>query len=371
VLRSALAILVLLLGPGGGVGAHEVQPAVADVTIGENEVELEIRWTLEAPLAGVDLDGVENTNTAANADVYDRLRGLEPKALDGLLRDAWATLQKSITLRAGDADLSLRLLGTDIPDIGNVELPRLSIVRLAATLPDDETPLIIGWSESFGPLVVRQQGIEDGYTGYLTGGALSDPIARQSGGAQSAAAAFFTYGVLGFEHILPKGLDHILFVLGLFFLSLNFRPLLWQITAFTLAHTVTLALAILGIVTVPASVVEPLIAASIVYVGVENALVRGLKPWRPAVVFGFGLLHGLGFASVLGDIGLDPARIVTGLIGFNIGVELGQLAVIALAFLTVGVWFGKKDWYRARIANPASIAIAIVGAYWFLERTLG
>ncbi len=359
-----------LLALGGSVSAHEVQPAVADLTIGESEVSLEIRWALEAPLAGIDLDGLEDTNAAPNADVYDRLRRLDPEALDGLLRQAWGTVAESITLRAGDTDLPLRLSGADIPDVGNVELPRLSTLRLSATLTDDETPLIIGWDGSFGPLVVRQQSVEDGYTGYLTGGALSDAIPRVSGGAPSTAATFFTYGVLGFEHIIPKGLDHILFVLGLFFLSLNLRALLWQVTAFTLAHTVTLALGMLGVVTVPANVVEPLIAASIVYVGVENVLARGLTPWRPAVVFGFGLLHGLGFASVLGDIGLDPARFVIGLVGFNIGVELGQLTVIALAFLSVGIWFGRKQWYRARIANPASIAIAVTGAYWFVERTV-
>jgi len=165
-------------------------------------------------------------------------------------------------------------------------------------------------------------------------------------------------------------LDHILFVLGLFFLSTRLAPLLWQVTAFTAAHTVTLALGMLGYVTVPASIVEPLIAASIVYAGVENVLSRGLSPWRPAVVFVFGLLHGLGFASVLGDIGLNPSQFVTGLIGFNVGVELGQLTVLALAFLAVGLWFRNKPWYRARISNPASIAIALVGAFWVVERTL-
>ena len=143
-----------------------------------------------------------------------------------------------------------------------------------------------------------------------------------------------------------------------------------QVTSITLAHTVTLALAALGYVTIPASVVEPLIAASIVYVGIENLFARKLLPWRPFVVFCFGLLHGLGFASVLGEIGLNPARFVTGLVGFNIGVELGQLAVIAAAFLAVGWWAGNKPWYRSRIAVPASVVIALVGAYWFVERTL-
>ena len=115
------------------------------------------------------------------------------------------------------------------------------------------------------------------------------------------------------------------------------------------------------------SIVEPLIAASIVYVAVENIFAKGLNPWRPFVIFGFGLLHGLGFASVLGEFGLPDGQFIPALIAFNIGVELGQLTVIALAFLAVG-WFARKSWYRAGIAIPASCIIAAVGAYWCIER---
>ena len=162
-------------------------------------------------------------------------------------------------------------------------------------------------------------------------------------------------------------MDHILFVLGLFFLSTRLRPLIWQVSAFTLAHTVTLALGALGWVNVPGSIVEPLIAASIVYVAIENIFTSGLNRWRPVVIFGFGLLHGLGFASVLGDFGLPEGQFIPALIGFNIGVEFGQLAVIAMAFVLV-FWAMKQDWYRSRIAVPASCVIAAVGAYWFVER---
>ena len=114
--------------------------------------------------------------------------------------------------------------------------------------------------------------------------------------------------------------------------------------------------------------VEPLIAASIVYVAVENIIGGRIGAFRVAVVFCFGLLHGLGFASVLGDVGLEAGRFVVGLIGFNIGVELGQLAVIAAAFLLVGLPFGKKSWYRMGVTIPVSLAIAAVGAWWTVER---
>lgn len=178
------------------------------------------------------------------------------------------------------------------------------------------------------------------------------------------------YIPVGYTHILPKGADHILFVLGLFFLSPRLRPLLWQVSAFTLAHTITLALGARGVIQISPALVEPLIAASITVVALENIFVRRLHPWRPLLVFGFGLLHGLGFAGVLGEFGLPQGQFLAALIGFNLGVELGQLTVILVAFVTVGLWFGHRRWYRGRIAIPASLVIAGIGAWWVLERTL-
>jgi hypothetical protein len=188
---------------------------------------------------------------------------------------------------------------------------------------------------------------------------------------------------VGFDHILPKGLDHILFVLGLFFLSTRWGPLLWQISAFTLAHTFTLALGALGWVNISGSIVEPLIAASIVYVAVENLFQRGLTKWRPLIIFGFGLLHGLGFASVLSEFGLPDDQFIPALIGFNVGVEVGQLTVIAMAALVLlgcvrlakGSDLNEVEapvasypvMFRA-VSLPASLIIAIVGAYWCVER---
>ena len=196
------------------------------------------------------------------------------------------------------------------------------------------------------------------------------PTGNGSVGATARQSGFGDYLLIGFQHILPKGLDHILFVVGLFLLNARISALLWQVTAFTLAHTLTLALAIYGVLAVPSSVVEPLIAASIVYVCVENLFCSEMSRWRPLVVFLFGLLHGLGFAGVLREIGLAPERFLSGLIGFNIGVELGQLAVIAGCFLAVGLWFRHRSWYRRFITLPASLVIALIGGYWFFERTM-
>lgn len=175
--------------------------------------------------------------------------------------------------------------------------------------------------------------------------------------------------VIGFQHIIPRGLDHIAFVLGLFFLSTGLRPLLLQVTGFTIAHSLTLGLAMYGFVSVPAAIVEPLIAASIVYVALDNLYASHLAPFRMLVVCAFGLLHGLGFAAVLQEIHMPQESFAQALLLFNVGVELGQIAVIAGAFALVGA-FRSRSWYSSGIAHPATMGIAGVGAYWLLKRTI-
>jgi len=362
-----LSSLILCLAPFG-VMAHEVSPSIGDFTTGDGEFVMELRLNLEAFVAGIDLDGVLDTNQTGQSADYDGLRALSPDLLGQRLGDVWPKLRDGFDLRAGGVVVPLRLRGVQVDEVGDVALPRTSFLSLTADLPTDTTVIRFGWDKRFGTIVLRQNGVEGGYTGYLSGGQSSPDIAVIGGSRQSGWQVFTHYIPVGFDHILPKGLDHILFVLGLFFLSTRLRPLLWQITAFTLAHTVTLALGAMGWVTVPAGIVEPLIAASITYVAVENIFTSKLSRWRPFVIFSFGLLHGLGFASVLGEFGIPDDQFFPALIAFNIGVEFGQLTVISLAFLAVGMWFRFKPWYRARIAIPASVLIALVGAYWFVER---
>ena len=205
-------------------------------------------------------------------------------------------------------------------------------------------------------------------TAWLKDGKPSDPIPLASMVPKTVFETAVEYTGLGFTHILPCGLDHILFVLGLYLLSIHWKPLLVQVTAFTVAHKMTLALGLYGVVTISPDIVEPLIALSIVYVAVEKILTPKLTLWRPFIVFGFGLLHGLGFAGVLQEIGLPRDDFLTGLIAFNVGVEFGQLATIAIAWVLTGLWFRHRSWYRTGIVYPGSAAIAPVGAYWTVER---
>ena len=178
---------------------------------------------------------------------------------------------------------------------------------------------------------------------------------------------FGGFVAMGFHHIVPAGVDHILFVLGLFLLGSQLPALVKQITAFTVAHSITLALAASGLVRLPSSVVEPLIALSIVFVAVENLSTTQVRPTRIFVVFAFGLVHGLGFAEVFQNLGLTGANFLSALAGFNIGVELGQLSVVGAALLAVG-WFRRREGYRKFVVVPASLGIAAVAAFWTLQR---
>jgi hypothetical protein len=178
------------------------------------------------------------------------------------------------------------------------------------------------------------------------------------------------YMQLGFQHILPLGFDHILFVLSLFLLSPKLKPVLWQATAFTVAHSVTLGLAMYKIITPPANIIEPLIALSIMYVALENIFSPRLKASRIGVVFLFGLIHGLGFAGALSQLGLPQNAYLLSLIMFNVGVELGQLTIILLAWFLLAKWFAHKPYYRKVIVIPLSILIAAIACFWTIQRLM-
>ncbi len=429
-LARLLSSLVLVLA-GHVAVAHEVLPSIADMTQTDGLLDFEIRLNLESFVAGIDMTAVTDTNAAPEAASYDELRAMDPTAFEAAFLQFWPQMADQITVRVDGVDQQVTLKGVTIPAVGDVAVIRASNLQFSAPVPEGGKSVQVGWASKFGTLVIRQQGVDQPYDGFLEAGALSDPITLAGGDQAGPVATFFNYIPVGFDHIVPKGLDHILFVLGLFFLSTQLGPLLWQVSAFTVAHTITLALAALGYVSVPAAIVEPLIAASIVFVAVENIVLHGLSPWRPFIVFGFGLLHGLGFASVLGQFGLPPGAFVPALIGFNIGVELGQLFVISIAFFCIwqavrvdeganeqgrakwlyaalavvaaglallawqtgGVvddvplyvflgpmaalfvlcWISVKnrdqiEAFRRIVATPASVAIAIVGAYWFVQR---
>ena len=338
--------------------AHEVFPSIGDMRIIDGRVVFDIQANIESFVAGINLTETANTNDDAQALAYDALRSLNPADLQARFTAFWPQMADAITLTADDVPLATVLDGVTVGPVGAVEVVRNSTFQFSAALPEGATHVQMGWAPEFGTLVLRQQGVPNPYDGFLQAGTLSGPINLDGGGQVSGWQTLVDYIPVGFDHIVPKGMDHILFVLGLFFLAAQFRPLILQISLFTLAHTITLALAALGYVTVSADIVEPLIAASIVFIAVENIWAKGISPWRPFVIFGFGLLHGLGFASVLGEFGLPEGAFVPALIGFNIGVEIGQLAVVSAMFLFV--------WQALRVDEGENEAMRGTGIYGVL-----
>ncbi len=358
----------MIFGTISNVAAHEAIPTIATVTVERDAVDLKVRFMSEAYLAGIDLSQFSFMNDSEQSDDYDRLRGLDVSDLTAEFNTAWPNLSNDIQIIQNGQPLALSLIKLTVDDIDNDEIARYSVATISGAITGSG-PITVQFPKSLGEVVVRQEGVENPLTQLLDAGTVSDPImAAGLEAAKSGWGTFVEYIPVGFDHIVPKGLDHILFVLGIFFLGAGWRALIWQISAFTLAHTVTLALGALEIVVISGSIVEPLIAASIVFVAVENLMTTSLNTWRPVIIFGFGLLHGLGFASVLGDFGLPEGQFIPALIGFNIGVEVGQLTVVAVAAILLTLPFARFDWYRRAIAMPASILIAFVGAYWFIER---
>ena len=188
----------------------------------------------------------------------------------------------------------------------------------------------------------------------------------------TAKQSFLSFLDYGYRHVIPEGWDHVLFIAALCFLSFGWRPLLTQSLIFTLGHTITLALSICNIIPaiVPASMgwIETLIAATIVYVALENIFTQKLKAHRLLTIFVFGLIHGLGFASVLGETIRSTGSITIPLIAANLGVELGQISVIS--FILITLYWAKEKSYFHTIGKISSATIALVGAYWMIQRLL-
>jgi len=200
--------------------------------------------------------------------------------------------------------------------------------------------------------------IAPGGQAQLVGGSSAPPVE-----SRHPVSVAFTQGVL---HVIPQGLDHILFVLGIFFLQRRWKPLLQQSLAFTAAHTLTLGLASAGWVNVPGSIVEPLIALSIAALAIENLFVSEARPWRLFLVFAFGLVHGLGFAGVLSTWIHPGEGFIATLISANLGVEVAQVIILLAAWLLTMGWNESTAWPRFR--RWSCVALALAGLFWFVER---
>jgi hydrogenase/urease accessory protein HupE len=373
------AILLLLCSLMSAHG-HEMRPAIADIKLSPTDVSITIRFNAELFLADIDASQIEDSDDAPTAATYDRMRQLPPAELRDRFTQRWHAFADRLNGQAGGDRLQFELVDFISEEDVDFSLPRISTAVIRAPMPANETEVRFGWDARLGNLILRQMAAASAgpsidpdslYTGLLSGGSLSPAINSVGVATVPIASVISNYIKIGFIHIIPRGLDHILFVLGLFLYAPRWRPLLAQITIFTIAHSLTLALASRGLVSVPATIVEPMIAASIAYVALENLWQRKLRLSRLLIIFTFGLLHGLGFASVLADIGLPSSDFLISLISFNIGVELGQITVIAAA-LSLSLLLPLSPYrYRRLITIPFSLVIGAIGIGIAAERVIG
>jgi hypothetical protein len=363
-LRTAIAgtlAAAFVLGAAGDAGAHEIGQTQVTATVSPNG-----RYQLDI---AVDPDALLTKLLVRSGQMPQA--GLERTERDRRIDALGSSFLEAVQVAFDGAGVrpSVRYLpASALNDFAAAP----SVVRLTGDTPEGAHTLQFGYGLAMGAYALNLHIGDSGQqTFWIDGPQLSEAMSLLPPPSATRAAVGWQYLRFGFTHILPNGFDHILFVVGLFLLSLRWRPLLMQISAFTLAHSITLGLTMYGVVSLPPRLVEPMIAVSIVYVAIENLLTTELKPWRVALVFSFGLLHGMGFAGVLRDVGLPRPQFLTALLAFNAGVEAGQLTVIALAFAAVAYWRRNRQVYRRLVVQPVSVAISLVGLFWTLQRAFG
>lgn len=365
--------LSLLIIYSTSVFSHEIKPSIIDYKIEENNILLNIRLNAELILSDIDASKITDTNSSSFSDIYDSLRLLTEDKLRELFIESWTDIQSKINFNINDETRKLEFLDLVIETNKNFEISRESIVYLKFSINEDAEFFTFKWDEKFGPIIIREiddlKDDDDLYTEYLQSGLKTDKIFIKERNVKSIFKSIVDYFILGIQHIIPKGLDHILFIVGLFFFSVNLRPLLIQVTMFTIAHSITLIFVTVSFININPLIVEPIIALSIAYVGIENIFKKYVKEYlRYFIIFFFGLLHGLGFALVLSDIGYQSSKLILNLISFNLGIEAAQILIILFLYFVIGVTFSNKKYYKYIFQIPVSLFIALVGIYWFFDR---
>lgn len=352
--------LLIALLCGAGAYAHEIGTSRVSALFEENHT-----YNIEIVTDAVSL-----------ADKLRILTGQPPSSdtdaahLQTLFSSSDELFRGRLRVAFDAADVRPAISYSVVPGTG-IGAAAVATIRLTGQIPSNARNFTwtYGWTFASYALTLRHAASQNPATQWLEGGQASRPFALTlSTPAAGRLRTAWRYLILGFTHILPNGLDHMLFVLGIYLLSGRARSVLFQVSAFTVAHSITLGLSMYGVIAASPRIVEPLIAVSIAYVAIENICLSELKAWRVALVFAFGLLHGMGFAGALKELGLPRSEFVTALLTFNLGVEAGQLTVIAAAFALVGWSCANRAWYRPRIVVPASALIACTAVYWTIAR---
>ena len=339
--------------------AHDPGLSTATVTVGDRQIDLLLGFAekdAESLLAATG-NQPDLRSTAGFETIRPQLESLAAREFNLLLEDATAVANQATAKRKDDQNIEILL---------RFERTNALQFRLVSKLFDR---LPFGHREFVSVQTTGGATIGEGMLSRKDNSFQIDvPKTAIFAVSGTASHSFLAFLLLGVEHILT-GYDHLLFLFALLVVCRDLRSILTVITCFTIAHSITLALSTLDVVRVPARIVEPLIAGSIAYVGIEN-LIRGDAPkWRWLITFSFGLVHGLGFADALKEFGIGSGQfgIVLPLVGFNIGVEIGQLSVAAVVLPIL--WQLRKNPNFVRQWVPlCSVAVALAGSYWILER---
>ena len=366
-LRSILAGLILLLTAGAErVAAHVVQQLYAEFQPQREGWRLEI-W-FDAGYA----DPRMRDDPGLPQPTRDWLVGLTAREQLDLVAQAEGYLREILRFRSSGGPVEwrascpdLRVDPPDFPVLLNDGAYFRLVVEPATPRRGGELELELAAGRHPDLVIKTGDGEQAGYLTVQAGQTRSMPDPGPESGHGVAVEAFRQ----GFLHVIPKGADHILFVLGIFLLARSWRPLLAQSLAFTAAHTLTLGLAAASWIQVPGRIVEPLIALSITALAVENLFVREVRRRRLGLVFAFGLIHGLGFAGVLATWIPAGDGFLPCLLAANLGVELGQVAILLGAWVATLGWHRRPLWETFRRGGCGALALA--GLWWFVERSGG
>jgi hydrogenase/urease accessory protein HupE len=370
-------IFLIILFFAFNIFADVVKPALIEISIyPDNHFELAMRVSLESVITEISTN-YKNTQNAPNAKSYDELRILKPYLLEKKFKEYQQIFLNNFYLKFDNNRPILDLKSIKIPIVGYAKVPRISRLIYKGNLTTPPNALFWQYAEIYGDNAVRYRMVEkDKYTWqpwkWLKNGA-SQQVKfgtknAQNTGTRTVWQRIVEFIWIGYQHILPKGLDHILFIIGIALLSVGWRKLFLMVSTYTVAHTVTLGLSMYQIISLPSNIVEPLIAISIVYVAIENLWLKVNEKFSFLIVFLFGLLHGLGFATMLSEFNMAKENFFTTLLSFNLGVELGQITII-FGVLLLRFLYQKNqlDWTKFFV-KPVAVVIAIIGIIWTFER---
>jgi hypothetical protein len=368
--RSFLGFLLLILGCGVLHG-HIIQQIPMDLELKDGNAEAQL--TVDASYMMAEFRGDDNQIVPD----LEWLRSLSAAQKDQLKVEAEAYLRQCLTLLSDDRVMDWKMTFPDLDGPNPAYMTEgdpsdIPVLRfgLTAEFPDDASKLSVDWNEPFGVvLLVKTHSGADIKTIPVVEGKAVVAERNAAGEIKAEDSTFGHWVMMGYRHILPEGLDHILFVLGLFLLVPKWKPLLQQTITFTIAHSISLAAVVLYQDGVEPKWAEAAIAASIAWVGIENLWTKEVGKGRLYLVGLFGLIHGMGFAGAIkSKMPLEtPGALAPALLGFNLGVEGGQVTVLIIAFIAFAWWGKKFVWVK----RTGSVFIGLSGLLLLIHRAFG